>query len=77
MGVYREIYSDGYIDNAFTDLSAYYLSARYESKIGTFTANAFSGEEQTFQAWNGVLQDSVESGNRTYNELAGYDNENR
>ncbi len=74
-GRLSRIYSDGYIDNAFTDLGAYYLSARYESKIGTFTANAFSGEEQTFQAWNGVLQDSVEAGNRTYNELAGYDNE--
>ena len=31
--------------------------------------NVFSGYERTYQAWNGVPQDSVEAGNRRYNQL--------
>lgn len=74
-GRLSRIYSDGYIDNAFTDLRSYYLSGNYKSRLGTFTFNALSGQEQTFQAWNGVLKDSILAGNRTHNELARYDNE--
>ena len=74
-GRLSRLYSDGYIDNAFTDLRSYYLSGNYKSRLGRFTFNVLSGQEQTFQAWNGVLKDSILVGNRTYNELAKYDNE--
>lgn len=74
-GRLSKITSDGYIDNAWSDLRSFYLTGTHESKLGTFTANIFSGQEQTFQAWNGVPEGQLEAGNRTYNELAGYDNE--
>ncbi|MEH0154130.1 TonB-dependent receptor [Limibacter armeniacum] len=67
--------SDGYIDNAWVDLKSFYLSGKYESKAGNFTANVFSGKEVTFQAWNGVSEQKIAEGDRTFNELAGYDNE--
>jgi iron complex outermembrane receptor protein len=74
-GRLSKLTTDGFIDNAFVDLKSFYLSGEYESKVGTFTANIFSGKEITFQAWNGVSQDQIDAGNRTFNELAGYDNE--
>lgn len=74
-GRLSKITSDGYIDNAWVDLKSFFITADYESKAGTFTANIFSGKEITFQAWNGVPEGEVLEGNRTFNELAGYDNE--
>lgn len=61
--------SDGYIDRAFSHLKSYFLSGAYYGKNSVLRLNVFSGYEQTYQAWNGVPQDSVNSGNRRYNEL--------
>jgi iron complex outermembrane receptor protein len=61
--------SDGYIDRAFSHLKSYFLSGAYYGKKSVLRLNVFSGYEQTYQAWNGVPQDSVNSGNRRYNEL--------
>ncbi|WP_338767054.1 TonB-dependent receptor [Bernardetia sp. ABR2-2B] len=75
-GRLSKITSDGFIDEAFSDLKSFFLSGVYQNKIGTsIKLNIFGGREQTFQAWNGVPQEILDEGNRTYNELAGYDNE--
>jgi len=65
--------SDGYIDRAFSHLKSYFLSGAYYGKNSVLRVNIFSGYEQTYQAWDGVPEDSVKSGNRRYNEL-GYIN---
>lgn len=74
-GRLSKISSDGYIDRASADLKSFFVSARYEGRPGALTLNVFSGQEVTFQAWNGVPEDSVRAGNRRFNELARYDNE--
>ncbi|WP_338792350.1 TonB-dependent receptor [Bernardetia sp. MNP-M8] len=75
-GRLSKITSDGFIDKAFSDLKSFFVSGVYQNKVGTsIKLNIFGGREQTFQAWNGVPQEILEEGNRTYNELAGYDNE--
>jgi iron complex outermembrane receptor protein len=65
--------SDGYIDRAFSHLKSYFLSGAYYGKNSVLRLNVFSGYEQTYQAWDGVPEDSVKAGNRRYNEL-GYIN---
>jgi iron complex outermembrane receptor protein len=72
-GRISRINSDGYIDRAFSKLKSYFLSGAYYGKSSVLRLNVFSGYEQTYQAWDGVPQDSVTKGNRTYNEL-GYIN---
>ncbi|MCU0393967.1 MAG: TonB-dependent receptor [Thermoflexibacter sp.] len=74
MGRLSKITSDGFIDRAFSDLKSFYLSGVYDFKKGSLTANIFSGKERTYQAWNGVPEEILKSGNRTYNELT-YENE--
>lgn len=65
--------SDGYIDRASSDLKSFFLSGAYYGKKSVLRLNVFSGYEKTYQAWDGVPQDSIKSGNRRYNEL-GYIN---
>ena len=65
--------SDGYIDRAFSHFKSYFLSGAYYGKNSVLRLNVFSGYEQTYQAWDGVPEDSVKYGNRRYNEL-GYIN---
>ena len=72
-GRLSRINSDGYIDRAFSHLKSYFLSGAYYGKNSVLRLNVFSGYEQTYQAWDGVPEDSVKAGNRRYNEL-GYIN---
>ncbi|NCD69601.1 TonB-dependent receptor [Mucilaginibacter sp. R11] len=72
-GRLSRINSDGYIDRAFSKLKSYFLSGAYYGKNSIVRVNVFSGQEQTYQAWDGVPADSIAKGNRTYNEL-GYIN---
>lgn len=72
-GRLSRINSDGYIDRAFSKLKSYFLSGAYYGKSSIVRVNVFSGQEQTYQAWDGVPADSIAKGNRTYNEL-GYIN---
>ncbi|MGZ3874488.1 MAG: TonB-dependent receptor [Mucilaginibacter sp.] len=65
--------SDGYIDRASSDLKSFFLSGAYYGDKSVLRLNVFSGYEKTYQAWDGVPEDSVKSGNRRYNEL-GYIN---
>ena len=67
------IYSDGFIDRAFSDLKSFYVSGGYYSAKSFVRLNVFSGQEQTYQAWNGVPEDILKT-NRTYNSFT-YDNQ--
>ncbi len=63
-----KIYSDGYVDRAFSDLKSFYISGGYYTKKSFFRLNVFSGQEQTYQAWNGVPEELLKT-NRTYNSF--------
>jgi iron complex outermembrane receptor protein len=60
--------SDGYIDRASSNLKSYFLSAGWYGKKSIVKFNHFVGKEKTYQAWNGVPQDTLVK-NRTYNEF--------
>src|SRR5690606_30915059 len=62
------IKSDGYIDNAFSNLKSFFVSGAWYGTNSFLRANVFSGTEKTYQAWNGVPEDLLET-NRTYNEF--------
>jgi iron complex outermembrane recepter protein len=68
-----KIWSDGYIDRAFSDLKSFYVSGTLYGKYGIVKLLMFSGTERTYQAWNGVPKDSLKT-NRTYNQYT-YKNE--
>ncbi|HUX83731.1 MAG TPA: TonB-dependent receptor [Chitinophagaceae bacterium] len=63
-----KITSLGYIDRAGSDLESAYLSAAYFSPNSSIRLNVFTGKEKTYQAWNGVPQDSLKT-HPTYNGL--------
>jgi iron complex outermembrane recepter protein len=62
------ITSDGYIDRASSNLKSYFLSVGYYNKNSILKFNHFTGKERTYQAWNGVPEDTLVN-NRTYNEF--------
>jgi iron complex outermembrane recepter protein len=53
-GRLSKIDSDGYIDRAESDLRSFYLSAARHGDRSLLKADVFSGQEVTYQAWNGV-----------------------
>lgn len=65
-GRLSKIYSDGYIDRAYSDLKSYYFAAHRISNKRSFRLTAFSGREETYQAWNGVSEADLVN-NRTSN----------
>jgi iron complex outermembrane receptor protein len=68
-GRLSRISSDGYIDRASSNLQSYFLTGAYYGKNTVIRFNTFGGTEHTYQAWDGVPEDSIKAGNRTYNEL--------
>ncbi len=68
-----KIWSDGYIDRAFSDLKSFYVSGSLYGKSGILKLIIFSGVEHTYQAWAGVPKDSLKT-HRTYNPYS-YENE--
>lgn len=65
------ITSDGYIDRAWVDMKSYYLSGAYYGQRNVLKFITFAGNEKTYQAWNGVSLENLET-NRTYNEIGYY-----
>lgn len=64
-----KITSDGFIDRASSDLKSFFVSgARYGEK-SILKINVFSGKEKTYQAWNGISEDILKTGNRTHNDF--------
>lgn len=72
-GRVSNIYSDGYIDRAFTDLKSYFLQGSYRDENTLIKAIVFGGTEQTYQAWNGLTLQQLEQ-DRRQNDLT-YENE--
>ena len=55
-----KITSDGYLRRATSDLGSYYLSGGYFGSKIIIKAIMFGGHEQTYQAWNGVDQATMD-----------------
>ncbi|MBE7659756.1 TonB-dependent receptor [Tenacibaculum finnmarkense] len=72
-GRLSNIYSDGYIDRASTDLKSYFLQASYTNKNTLIKAISFGGKEETYQAWDGISAKQLKQ-DRRQNPLT-YDNE--
>ncbi|MEO8733857.1 MAG: TonB-dependent receptor plug domain-containing protein, partial [Flavobacteriales bacterium] len=60
------ITSDGYIDRASADLKSYFLQGAWIGKTRSLRFITFRGKEVTYQAWDGVPRDVIDT-NRTYN----------
>ncbi len=65
-GRLSRISSDGYIDRATSDLKSFYFDAGYYGAKHQLKATIFSGKEKTYQAWDGVPEELLET-NRRYN----------
>lgn len=63
-----QVSSDGYIDRASSNLKSLYFSTAYLTDKSSLRFNLITGKEKTYQAWDGVPEDSLKT-NRTYNEL--------
>ena len=72
-GRLSNIYSDGYIDRASTDLKSYFLQGSYTDENTLIKALVFGGKEETYQAWDGISAQQLED-NRRQNPLT-YENE--
>ncbi len=68
-----KITSDGYVDRAFSDLKSFFVSAGYYGEKSVIKFNVFSGQEQTYQSWNGLPESKLET-DRTDNFYT-YENE--
>ena len=65
-GRISKLNSDGYIDRASSDLLSYYISGAYTSGKDLVRFNIISGKEKTYQSWDGVPSNVLDT-NRTYN----------
>ena len=72
-GRLSNIYSDGYVDRASTDLKSYFLQGSYTDENTLIKALAFGGSEKTYQSWYGLEADQLKE-NRRQNPYT-YDNE--
>jgi iron complex outermembrane receptor protein len=72
-GRMSKIYSDGYIDRAYTDLKSYFLQGSYTDENTLIKAVLFGGKEKTYQAWYGIEADQLAE-DRRHNPYS-YDNE--
>ena len=72
-GRLSKISSDGYIDRANSNLNSMYLQGTYFKNSSVIKALIFSGHERTYQAWNGVPLNYLDT-NRTFNSYT-YENE--
>jgi iron complex outermembrane receptor protein len=72
-GRVSRIYSDGYVDRAFTDLKSYFLQGNYVDENTIVKAITFGGEEKTYQSWAGLDKTQLEE-DRTQNPYT-YENE--
>ena len=70
-----KITSDGYLRRAASDLNSYYLSGGYYGKKTIVKAIMFGGHEQTYQAWNGVDQATMDDDRRFNYSGAIYDDD--
>lgn len=74
-GRLSQIKSDGYIDRASSDLKSYFVQGVYSYNNTYIKALTFGGEQETYQAWNGIEGDQLEE-DRTYNSAGEYTDKN-
>ena len=72
-GRLSKIYSDGYVDRAFTNLKSYFLQGSYVDDNTLIKAITFGGKEKTYQSWYGLTKSQLQE-DRTQNPYT-YDNE--
>ncbi|MGV3540678.1 MAG: TonB-dependent receptor [Rufibacter sp.] len=65
-GRLSRISSDGYIERGSSDLKSFYVSGGYYGAKDYLKAVIFGGHEKTYQAWNGVDEETLKT-NRRYN----------
>ena len=53
-GRLSKIYSDGYVDRAFSDLKSYFIQGSYSNENSLIKAISFGGSERTYQSWYGI-----------------------
>jgi len=66
--------SDGYVDRASSDLKSYFLQGTYVGKTTLIKALVFGGTQKTYQSWNGINAEKLNS-NRRYNSAGEYTDE--
>ncbi|MGC8865834.1 MAG: TonB-dependent receptor [Bacteroidales bacterium] len=67
--------SDGYIDRASANLKSFFLTGGYFGEKSFLRFNIFGGKEVTYQAWEGVPSELLNS-RRTFNPAGMYFDEN-
>lgn len=72
-GRVSKITSDGYVRRATSDLNSYYLSGGYYGNKTIVKAILFGGHEETYQAWNGLDQVTMDLDRRFNYSGAIYD----
>ncbi|MGC9471703.1 MAG: TonB-dependent receptor [Bacteroidales bacterium] len=72
-GRVSRIYSDGFIDRAFSNLKSFSLSGGRYAERSILRVHLIHGWEETYQAWSGVPKEALDT-NRTYNPYT-YENE--
>jgi iron complex outermembrane recepter protein len=65
-GRLSNIRSDGYVERASSRLQSFYTSTAFVNANNSLRLNIFSGKEKTYQAWNGVDENTLKT-NRRYN----------
>jgi iron complex outermembrane receptor protein len=65
-GRLSQIKSNGYIDRATADLKSYFLQGSYIDMNTLIKGLVFGGHEITYQAWNGIDAETLET-DRTFN----------
>jgi len=68
------IKSQGYIDRGSSDLKSYFLQGTYVGKTTLIKALVFGGTQKTYQSWNGIDGETLNS-NRTFNSAGMYTDE--
>lgn len=63
-GRLSKITSDGFIDRGTSNLQSYYLSGAYYGKSNIVKFITFSGQEETYQAWNGIPEARLKGDSR-------------
>ena len=68
------INSDGFIDRGASDLKSYFLQGTYVGKTTLIKALVFGGNEKTYQSWNGIDGETLNT-NRRFNSAGAFTDE--
>lgn len=74
-GRLSKLYSDGYVDRAFSDLKSYFVQGNYVDSNTLVKIITFGGHEKTYQAWYGVDAETL-ANNPSYNFAGQYLDDN-